>query len=144
MLAVDILVVLFRFYLTLILKNMKSLFSQLVFGLLVAVLFTSCAAYHNGYMTNSASLSEANFSYLKQNIKGEATATYVLGIGGLSKKTLVDHAKQKMLDSNPLESNQTFANLTVNFKSSIYFGFLVRTVKCTVTADVVEFNSSNK
>ena len=44
-----------------------------------------------------------------------------------------------MLASNPLKSNQAFANVTVNFKSAFYFGLLLRKVKCTVTADVVEF-----
>ena len=55
-----------------------------------AILLTSCSAGHSGYMANSASLSSANFSYIKQNIKGEATATYILGIGGLAKETLVN------------------------------------------------------
>ena len=103
-----------------------------------AILLTSCSAGHSGYMANSASLSSANFSYIKQNIKGEATATYILGIGGLAKETLVNDAKQNMLAENPLKNNQTLANLTVNFKTSHYLG-LYATAKCTVTADIVEF-----
>jgi hypothetical protein len=120
-------------------NKMNKLILKSIFAITIAIFITSCAAVHSGYMSNSAALSSANFSYVKQNIKGEATATYVLGIGGLAKETLVDNAKQQMLSSNPLKSNQTFANLTVNFKSSMYFGLLFRTVKCTVTADVVEF-----
>ncbi len=106
--------------------------------LFFAMLITSCAAVHYGYMDGSASLSSANFSYVKQNIKGEATATYILGIGGLAKKTLVDDAKQMMLTANPLKNNQSLANLTVNFKTSHYL-MLYATTTCTVTADVVEF-----
>ena len=103
-----------------------------------AILLTSCSAGHTGYMSSSASLSSANFSYVKQNIKGEATATYILGIGGLAKETLVDDAKQNMLAQNQLKNNQTLANLTVNFKISRYLGFYA-TAKCIVTADIVEF-----
>ncbi|MBF2709315.1 hypothetical protein IR213_12040 [Flavobacterium soyangense] len=106
---------------------------------MLALLLTSCSAVHSGSMENSASLSSANFSYVKQNIEGKAQATYVLGIGGLAKETLVNNAKQKMLAENPLRDNQTLANLTVNFKKSYYLGLIYSTVKCTVTADVVEF-----
>jgi hypothetical protein len=89
-------------------------------------------------MENSASLNSANFSYAKQNIIGKSQATYVLGIGGLAKETLVNEAKQNMLTENPLKNNQTLANLTVNLKKSYYLG-VYSTVKCTVTADIVEF-----
>ena len=109
-----------------------------MFAITVAILISSCAAFHTGIMQNSASLSSANFSYVKQNIKGEAKATYILGIGGLSKQTLVDNAKQKMIATNTLKSNQAIANVTVNFKSSYCLIFYSR-VRCTVTADVVEF-----
>lgn len=118
---------------------MKKVILKSIFAMTIAIFISSCAAVHSGYMSNSAALSSANFSYVKQNIKGKATATYVLGIGGLAKETLVDNAKQQMLASTPLKSNQTLANLTVNFKSSFYLGVLFRTVTCTVTADVVEF-----
>ena len=117
---------------------MKKLILKSIFAITIVILITSCSATHNGYMSNSASLSSANFSYVKQNIKGDATATYVFGFGGLAKETLVDNAKKQMVDSNPLKSNQTVANVTVNFKTSNYF-FVYRTVRCTVTADVVEF-----
>ena len=117
---------------------MKKIILKSVLAITIVIFASSCSAYHSGYMANSASLSAANFSYAKQNIKGEATATYILGIGGLAKETLVDNAKQQMLNANPLKSNQTFANLTVNFKASYYLG-VYKTLKCTVTADVVEF-----
>jgi hypothetical protein len=115
----------------------KNIFTA-TFVILFAVLLTSCSALHQGYMANSASLSSANFSYVRNNIKGESTATYILGIGGLAKETLVNDAKQRMLTDNPLKNNQALANLTVNFKTSAYFIFYT-TCTCTVTADVVEF-----
>lgn len=119
---------------------MKKLLLKSFFAISIAISITSCTAIHGGYMTNSAALNSANFSYVNQNIKGQSQATYILGIfGGMEKETLVDDAKKNMLATNPLKSNQTLANITVNIKSSFYFGVLVRTVKCTLTADVVEF-----
>jgi hypothetical protein len=117
---------------------MKNIILRSTVILFITLLLTSCSAGHMGYMANSASLSSANFSYVKQNIKGESKATYVLGIGGLAKETLVNDAKQKMLLENPLKSNQALANLTVNFKISHFLIFYAK-AKCTVTADIVEF-----
>jgi len=102
----------------------------------VSFLLTSCA-FHQGIMENSASLGSANFSYIKQTVQGDASATYILGIGGLGKHTLVDEAKQRMVASSPLKNNQALANITVNFKTTYAIVFVK--VKCTVTADIVEF-----
>ena len=118
---------------------MNKLFLKSIIAITISIFMTSCFANFTGYMSNSAALSSSNFSYAKQNIKGNASARYILGFGGMAKETLVDDAKQEMLASNPLKSNQAFANVTVNFKSAFYFGLLLRKVKCTVTADVVEF-----
>ncbi len=119
---------------------MKKLVLRSMLAVIVAVFASSCGASHTGYMVNSASLSAANFSYVKQNVTGKATATYVFGIGGMAKETLVNTAKQKMLENYPLKSNQTLANITVNFKKSLYYFVAFGTVECTVTADIVEFN----
>ena len=110
-----------------------------VCAITIAFLFSGCAAFHSGNLSNSAALSNANFSYVKQNVQGEAKARYILGIGGFAKQSLVDQAKQKMVVNTPLQSNQALVNQTVNFKSSFYFGLIYRTVKCTVTSDIVEF-----
>lgn len=108
----------------------------------IGVLSLSSCAIHSGYMNNSASLSQANFSYKKTSISGTASTLQVLGIGGLGKSAIVGEAKQNMLRNNPLKQNQALANITVNWKNSFYF--LVMTTECTVTADVVEFYSENK
>ncbi len=119
-------------------KTMKKQLSFLSIILISILFLSSCVATHIGSMASSASLSNGNFKYVEKNLKGETTATYVFGIGGLGKATLVDAAKQKMLKSYPLQSNQAISNLTVNFKTSYYAG-LFTTVTCTVTADIVEF-----
>ena len=118
---------------------MKKIISKSIIAILITISISSCISIHSGYMANSASLNSANFSYVMQNIKGEATATYVLGIGGAARETLVGDAKKEMLHRNPLMSNQAFANITVNYATTYYYLFPVCTVTCTITADVVEF-----
>jgi hypothetical protein len=117
---------------------MKKIILKISTTLLLVILFSSCAAYHNGYMASSASLNSANFSYVKQNVKAKSTATYILGIGGLGKETLVNSAKEELISENKLKNNQALSNLTVNFKNSYILG-VFSTVTCTVTADIVEF-----
>ncbi len=108
------------------------------FSFLLIISLASCSALHSGYMNDSAALSQPNFTYVQRNVQGSSTATYVLGIGGLGKETLVNTAKMNMMDVALLKDNQALVNTTVNFKNSFYFGLIV-TVTCTVTADVVEF-----
>ena len=108
------------------------------FSLLIALgtLLTSCAI-HSGYMNNSASLSEANFSYTEQSMRGSSKAVKVLGIGGTGKDALVDEAKNEMLEETKLYSNQALVNVSVSWKNT---GFVLwTTTRCTVTADIVEF-----
>jgi hypothetical protein len=118
---------------------MKKFLLKTIFAIAVVGLLSSCAAYHTGYMANSTSLCSNNFSYVKMGVKGTATATYILGIGGMARETLVDDAKKAMMSASPLKANQAWANLTVNFKKTMYVGYAYVIETCTVTADVVEF-----
>ena len=117
---------------------MKKRILKLSIAIFIVTIITSCVAFHSGYMVNSAALSTSNFTYVKMNVEGKSDAVYVLGIGGLDREALVNDAKQKLLESNPLKDNQTLANLTVNFKNEYYFG-IVYIKTCRVTADIVEF-----
>ncbi|NJN28957.1 MAG: hypothetical protein HC819_24850 [Cyclobacteriaceae bacterium] len=100
------------------------------------VMLSSCAL-HGGYMSDSASLSDANFNYVKQNLRGEAKASYFLGFGGLKKETLLKEAKDNMMQGLELKANQTLANITVNWKLNNYI--VASSNTCIVTADIVEF-----
>ena len=114
----------------------------LKFIAITLLLVLQSCAFHGGYMSNSASLSTNNFQYVKYDVQGTAMATYVFGLGGNAKTALVNEAKKDLLENNPLKPNQTLVNLTVNFKQS--YVFFVATNRCTVTADIVEFNSTTK
>ena len=117
---------------------MKNLFSKIALVVFASTLLTSCMATHAGYITNSAALSSANFEYVSNNIGGVEQVTYILGIGGMAKETLVANAKMNMLSRNALSANQALSNVSVNFKTQYTLGLIV-TVTCTVTADIVEF-----
>lgn len=109
----------------------------------LSILASSCAI-HNGYINNSASLSEANFRYVQTNISGTAEAKYILGIGGMNRTALVSEAKREMLRKYPLKSNEALVNTTVNWKTSNILGIFFAKQECTVTADIVSFQSSSE
>lgn len=125
----------------LIYSKMKNKVKLLFPIVVVLFVFYGCAV-HNGYMNNSASLSQANFSYVNTNISGTASTLNVIGFGGLRKQAIVAEAKENMLKENPLKPNQALTNITVNWKMGFYLIAIMNT--CTVTADVVEFYANNE
>jgi len=120
---------------------MKRIFKLVFFVVGLQLFFSSCAI-HNGYICNSASLNQANFSYVNKNISGTASTLKFLGIGGLERQAIVAEAKKNMLIGIPLKSNQTLANITINWKRGFFL--IITTTECTVTADIVEFYLNDK
>lgn len=98
----------------------------------------SCTAVLSGTGNSSASIDRANFTYVKKDATGTATAKYILGIGGNKRMALVSEAKQNMLQATPLQANQALSNMTVDYKIRSVFG-VFNTMTCTVTSDIVEF-----
>lgn len=82
-------------------------------------------------------LSENNFKVVGQAY-GEASATYICGIGGLSKKALYNNAINEMSKNANLTGAQTLINTTVHFNVAMWTPLYVKTT-CTATANIVEF-----
>lgn len=118
-------------------QDMKNIIRLSVFALLL-IMVSSCAI-HTGVMSNSAQLSHANFKYVQSGLHGTCQTTRILGFGGMFKADLVEEAKKDMLSDYELQPNQALANVTVDWKHGRYI--LVKTTKCSVSADVVEFNN---
>jgi len=83
---------------------------------LVAVLFASCAGlnftpYANNPVETKVILSESNYHIVKE-VSGEWSATYIFGIGGLSKKSLKNNAVSEMYKNAGLTGNQQIVNVT--------------------------------
>lgn len=114
---------------------MKRTITLLAAIFILAIISSSCAV-HSGMGMSNASLNQNNFEIVKF-AKGDVATTKIFGLGGLSKNAMVAEAKEELLANYPLKDGQTLANMTVDFKTSVYF--MVVITKVTVTADIVEF-----
>ncbi len=108
--------------------------------LLLPILFASCAI-HSGMMTGNASLGDNNFEMIGVAV-GQARASYVFGIGGLSQRAIVLRAKRNLYSSFPLKKGQAYANVSVDFRLLNLLVFMRNT--CTITADIVDYSNANQ
>ena len=89
---------------------------KLLLFAVVAILFASCAGlnmtpYQNDPVETKVHLSQANYKIVGETT-GEWTATYICGIGGLSKKALTTNAVSEMYQNAKLQGNQQIINIT--------------------------------
>ena len=112
-----------------------------VLAMLVAVLcLTGCgvaATVSNNVTETKIVLSENNFKVVGQAY-GEAKATYICGIGGLSRKALRNNAINEMSKNANLRGAQTLANITTHASVKMITPLYVE-VTCTATANIIEF-----
>ena len=107
-----------------------------------SILMCSCSAHL--YPTSNLNLSETQVVLSQKNFKvvgqaeGVAASTYIIGIGGLSKKAVRGNAVASMFENANLTSSQTIVN--VNVKQTI-LGFAPLFVRhvYTATGTIVEF-----
>lgn len=97
---------------------------------------TMASSNHNLTQTHVV-LSDDNFKVVG-HAYGEATATYICGIGGLSKKALYSNAIDDMAKNANLRGSQTLTNTTVHYSVQMFTPFYVKTT-CCATANIVEF-----
>ena len=110
---------------------------------LLAIILSSCGV-HSTLVTNTNSnatnveLSKKNFTILDQ-VSGESSANYIMGIGGLSNKALIENAKADMLKkANLLGGSKALVNVTIeSHYSAFYIFYFKKTV--TISAHIVEF-----
>lgn len=114
-----------------------------IVALMSSMLLTTSCAVHSGLTSNlnnhstEVVLSKKNFKVIK-TVTGESSVTYVLGIGGLSKRALIAQARAKMLEEAGLEGGaKAIINETVEVKGS-NFPFVGKKL-VVVTAQVIEF-----
>lgn len=118
---------------------MKKLF--LICAVTFAVLcLGSCGAataISNNISTTKVTLSENNFKVVGQAY-GEATATYICGIGGLSKKALKNNAINEMSKNANLTGAQSLVNITTHASIKMITPLYMQ-VTYTATANIIEF-----
>ena len=110
---------------------------------LVAILFVGCG--HSFYPTDNHNFVTINVNLSDDNFRvvgiaeGKASATYVLGIGGLSKRALRSNAYTEMIKNANLVGSQMVVNATIEQKIRGFFPFVVVTA-VKYQGVVIEFN----
>jgi len=127
------------------LLKMNSLRLKYIFIILVSLNFSACISLHKGeFIQPNISNNKQNFRIVK-TIRGESTATYILGIGGNSRIGLINEAKNNMYVSYEIKPNQNITNVTTDIKNSYFIvPFLYMTQTAIVSADVIEFYDFNE
>lgn len=112
----------------------------LVVAAVAAMTLTSCGIHSttsNALTETKVELSQNNFRVVGQAF-GSAKATYVCGIGGLSKKGLRNNAIDEMSKNAKLTGAQTLTNITTHSTVRVITPLYVE-VTVTATANIVEF-----
>ena len=96
----------------------------------VAVIFASCAGVNmtpneNNVPETKIILKESNYKIVGE-ATGEWSASYVLGIGGLSKKSLTTNAISEMYKNAQLKGNQQIINVTTTTSVEAWAFFYVK------------------
>lgn len=112
--------------------------------LFIGLLFlsTSCAL-HDGLTNNLnhnntvVELSDNNYQVIDY-VKGNASCTYIFGIGGLDKDALVEKAKSEMYRKADLQGKaRALTNISIDTQYSFFP--IVRKMSVTASGHVVEF-----
>jgi hypothetical protein len=102
---------------------------------------TGCVGVANTVSNNLTQtqvvLSDNNFKVVGQAY-GEASATYICGIGGLSRKALYNNAVSEMTRNANLKGSQTLTNTTMHYSAQKITPFYVK-VTCSASATIVQF-----
>ena len=121
---------------------MKKLFSRIAMAAVAALILAGCGVSQN--LTSNANLnqtnvvlSQKNFHVVK-NVEATASATYVFGIGGLSKKALYNNAVAELTKKADLKGSQALVNVTVKNSGKMILCFGKGTYHAEAT--VIEFD----
>ncbi len=121
---------------------MKKLLTKVIVAVAAVILLSSCGmnanlvTNHNLNQTNVV-LSQKNFHVVK-TVKAEVSASYIFGIGGLSKKALHDNVIAELTKEAGLTGSQALVNVTVH--TSAKFIIYYNEVTYHAEGTVIEFD----
>jgi PBP1b-binding outer membrane lipoprotein LpoB len=116
---------------------------------LLALFLVSCGvnshlSYNQNNQQTNVVLSENNYKVVAK-VKGEATATYILGFGGLKNRALVEMAKANMLDKADILGK---ARAIINVTAEEHYTGIIPPIyvkrRVIVSAHVIEFNEKEE
>lgn len=111
--------------------------------LTTSLIFISCGGSASSMLntTNNQTtveLSRKNFNIVNK-VSGKSTNTYILGIGGMANKALLEKAKNEMMNNANLSGSKSVINITFDKHINGFFPFYSK-VTYTASGYVVEFN----
>ena len=105
-----------------------------------ALTLSSCGiheTFSNNLTETKVVLSQNNFKVVGQAF-GESKATYILGIGGLSRNSLKKNAINEMSKNANLSGSQTLTNVTTHASYRTVLGIWTQ-ITVNATANIIEF-----
>lgn len=121
---------------------MKKMLSRIAMVAAAVLLLAGCGFSQN--LTTSANLNQTNVVLSQKNfhvvktVKATTSATYVFGIGGLSKKALQNNAVAELTKKAELTGSQALVNVTI--KGSVKVVFFVGKISYHAEGTVIEFD----
>ena len=103
---------------------MKKILSRIAMAVAAVLLLTSCGLSQS--LTTNANLNQTNVVLSQKNfhvvkhVQAETSATYVFGIGGLSKKSLYNNAVAELTKKANLTGSQALVNVTVKNSAKLF------------------------
>ena len=122
---------------------MKKLLSKVIMAVAAIICLSSCGinshntTNHNLNQTNVV-LAQNNFHVVK-NVEAKVSATYVFGIGGLSKKALKENAVAELTKKAGLTGSQALVNVTLHTSGKLIL--CVGKVTYYAEGTVIEFDN---
>lgn len=117
---------------------------KLFFGLFILMTIVSSCGTQSQIVSNE-NVNQTTVGLNRKNYKvvdvvtGKASNTYIFGIGGMSKKALMESAKLKMYDINYLKGKSAaYANMTTESRISKFLPFYYKRTIIS-SAILVEF-----
>lgn len=113
----------------------------LICAAIMTLMLSSCGFTQNAVSNlnenqTSVVLSEANYNVVG-TVTGESAQTYVLGIGGLSKKSLEQAALSDMYSKANIKGSQAIINTNVHYRTEFFLFWA--NVKAYAQGTVIEF-----
>ena len=121
---------------------MKKILSRVAMTVAAVLLLASCGISQN--LTTNANLNQTNVVlsqknyHVVKNVEAQVSATYLLGIGGLSKKALHNNAVAELTKKANLTGSQALVNVTVKNSAKLYF--IIGKFTCEAEGTVIEFD----
>lgn len=121
---------------------MKTILSRIAMVAAAVLLLASCGVSQS--LTTNANLNQTNVVLSQKNfhvvkhVEAEVSATYVFGIGGLSKESIYNNAVAELTKKANLTGSQALVNVTV--KNSAQFYLVYGKVTYHAEGTVVEFD----